>query len=535
MPQGRRLPQPVRYSNSLSFPRNRREIWLSLAAFAVLVAALQWYRGAFHAEFTGQADEAAHFVTSLMVRDYLGTLSTWPPPSPMPWAVNYYLHYPKVALGHWPPGYYIMQAVWWLFLPPGRFSAMLLNTAMAAAAAGLLLTMARRIRGGWPAWVICVVMLAAPVTQQAICETMSDLPSLLFSILVMYFLARLVQEPGARPILYVAGALLWSILVKGTGVTLVLAPVLAAGATGFWRRLNWRWLAVPALAGTGAVAWFCYQHFALNRDVLQWGGIGNHMVWKHELALYLAGPGLAVTALCGALTTVHTRRPETIAAAAIAASMLLSALLIGAMRELRHWIGLLPAILLLTLAFYSWLEERGKLAPLAALAAMCFFPFEISQAQFAGFAQLAKQVKHPARMLISSSVGWPEGSWIAEVALLESRPGSTIVRASKLFADAGWNDTHYRLRIKTPEEMERAVEEAGIETVILHSPAVAHPVEHHPLLIGTLRDNPRWRTCGNAGQLTAYCRASAPRYPRKPLRIDLRDRMGAVIEEKLDP
>ena len=138
-------------------------------------------------------------------------------------------------------------------------------------------------------------------------------------------------------------------------------------------------------------------------------------------------------------------------------------------------------------------------------------------------------------MLISSSEGWPEGSWIAEVALLESRPGSTIVRASKLFADAGWNYNHYRLLIKTPEEMERAIDEAGIETVILHSPAAAHLAEHHPLLTGTLQGNPRWRPCGAAGQLTAYCRASAPRYPRKPMRIDLRDRMGSVVEEKLDP
>jgi hypothetical protein len=61
---------------------------------------------------------------------------------------------------------------------------------------------------------------------------------------------------------------------------------------------------------------------------------------------------------------------------------------------------------------------------------------------------------------------------------------------------------------------------------------VRQPVAHHVLLTALLRDNPRWRSCDQAGQLSAYCRVGVARYPRKPVRIDLRDRMGSVIEEK---
>ena len=82
-----------------------------MVIFGVLIVGLQIYGGAYQAEYDGHPDEAAHFVSSLLVRDYIGQ---WPWPDPLPWAIQYYIHYPKVAIGHWPPGYYIIQAGWWL-------------------------------------------------------------------------------------------------------------------------------------------------------------------------------------------------------------------------------------------------------------------------------------------------------------------------------------------------------------------------------------------------------------------------------------
>jgi hypothetical protein len=73
---------------------------LVLVAFAVLIAGLQIYGGAYTAECDAHPDEAAHFVSSLLVHDYL---AQWPWPNPLPWAMDYYLHYPKVAIGQWPP------------------------------------------------------------------------------------------------------------------------------------------------------------------------------------------------------------------------------------------------------------------------------------------------------------------------------------------------------------------------------------------------------------------------------------------------
>ena len=126
-----------------------RQLVVAAVVYTVVILAMQWAGGAFQAEFCGASDEAAHYVTSLLIRDYAGL---WPHPQPMPWAVQYYIHYPKVALGHWPPVYFVGQAAWWLLFPSSRTSAMLFNAAVALAVVLVFFLLARRIRNGWPAF-----------------------------------------------------------------------------------------------------------------------------------------------------------------------------------------------------------------------------------------------------------------------------------------------------------------------------------------------------------------------------------------------
>src|SRR5947209_3781016 len=76
---------------------------MTALAFTLLLGltiALQALGGAWKAEFSGYPDEPAHFVTGLMIRDYIASGF---PGSPVKFAENYYLHYPKVAFGMWGP------------------------------------------------------------------------------------------------------------------------------------------------------------------------------------------------------------------------------------------------------------------------------------------------------------------------------------------------------------------------------------------------------------------------------------------------
>ena len=97
--------RPVRSWGSMRPP-----LLLLLLYFSITVL-LQWASGTYHSDFGGYPDEPGHYVTGLMVRDYIAAGF---PDSPSRFAENYYLHYPKVAIGHWPPVFYSIQAAWML-------------------------------------------------------------------------------------------------------------------------------------------------------------------------------------------------------------------------------------------------------------------------------------------------------------------------------------------------------------------------------------------------------------------------------------
>lgn len=513
-------------------PGKDRERLLALLLFTLLTVTIQLFRGAFTAEFTAKPDEAAHFVTSLMVRDYIGLVLSGSVPAPMPWAMDYYMHYPKVALGHWPPGYYALQAIWWLVFPIGRASAIGLNTVMTVVSAGLVYALARQIRAGLPALLVPMAMLVTPVMQEAMSETMSDLPSLLGGVVVLWYLVQLWQRPGPVPLLLLALAAAATLLMKGTGAVLLLA--IGLSTLLLLGRLNWRWLVVPGVCGALGAGWFAIQHFLLRRSVVAWGGIGVEMPWYWDYSFALAGYGVALAALGGLVLALRRDRTPLLAATALlAVSILVSSYWLRAMQEIRHWIMLLPVLLLLAYAALTWLAARRRLLTVAAAVLVAvLIPFRSPAVQPAGFRDLAGQVRLPARMLISAPDGWPEGSWIAEVALREKRPSSVIVRATKVFAAVGWNNRPYRLRTQTAEAMEKAIDGAGVETIILHDDPGHSPIPHHVMLLQWLDRNPGWKPCGSAGRLSAFCRIAPPRFPRAPIQIDLRDRVGIVVEEK---
>ena len=96
-----------------------------LLGFTLICLAIQWRVGAWQADLGTNGDEAAHFVSAMLVFDYL---RHGLPGSPMRFARAYYQHWPRVAIGHWPPLFYPFQAL--AFAIGGR----LVGTAMAVQA-----------------------------------------------------------------------------------------------------------------------------------------------------------------------------------------------------------------------------------------------------------------------------------------------------------------------------------------------------------------------------------------------------------------
>src|SRR5215510_2485101 len=91
----------------------------ALAVFCCITVLMAYLSGAFSHELGGTADEAAHFMTGLMIHDYVKSGIKTPP---FAFAKDYYTHYPKLAFGIWPPLFHVMEASWMLLISPSKAS-----------------------------------------------------------------------------------------------------------------------------------------------------------------------------------------------------------------------------------------------------------------------------------------------------------------------------------------------------------------------------------------------------------------------------
>src|ERR1700722_397874 len=101
-------PQP-----GTSVTPRRKSAWSTFLAAALIcgtVGSLQVYRNGYRSSLANHPDEAGHFVSGLCVLDYLR--AGWGT-NPIRFVESYYAHYPKVAIGHWPPMFFVMQAAWY--------------------------------------------------------------------------------------------------------------------------------------------------------------------------------------------------------------------------------------------------------------------------------------------------------------------------------------------------------------------------------------------------------------------------------------
>ena len=139
-----------------------RDLAVGLLLFGMSVA-LQMASGAYSNEFGGHPDEAGHYITGLMVRDFLLSRH-WH--QPMQFAEDYYIHYPKVALGHWPPFFYMIQAGWTTLFSPSRASVLLLMAVITTLLAWSLYAVVRTESGVLMGGAVAILLIALPITQR---------------------------------------------------------------------------------------------------------------------------------------------------------------------------------------------------------------------------------------------------------------------------------------------------------------------------------------------------------------------------------
>lgn len=492
-----------------------------VALVVVVIAVQQRAMGGYTAELSANnADEASHFISGLMLADYVRAGL----PNPLPFARDYYLHFPKVGIGHWPPLYYMLEGALFLLLPPMTSVALLLPAALAA----LLVVSAgwatARALGPLQGIAVGVVLLALPLVREATLVILLDLPVALLALLAAFAYARYLARPRWQSAVLFGLLASAAILTKGTGAALALLPplaVLIGGRFDLLKRVSF-WLPVPLVAvlagpwtlGTYAMAAAGFQYkWSLDFSALA-GRTYAHGLTATLGALML---GLAVIGLLFAgVRGWRGRRPaadldaadgdaEAVAAqAADALWLALAALVIGTLAfqclvpaglDARYllpvaaplvmlaafggtrflglltsgWpvlVGLVVSLTLLSGALPSLLVEVRKLPTGMDAAAQAF---------------LAREVPNPLILVGADAEG--EGGLIAAIAQRDRARKTYVLRGTKMLATSDWNAANYTPTYADPAALMAGLDDLGVGAVVVDTSPASQSLLHNRQLL----------------------------------------------------
>jgi hypothetical protein len=449
--------------------------WWLLVAFVLafdIAFLFQRVTGAYESEFGAHPDEAAHYVTGLFVRDAVTTLpgciaqksivplKAFGPDAPG----GFYAHYPKVALGVWPPGFYAVQTAWTLPFGVSRTSVMLLMATLAASIALLIFRFVRREFGLVPAIVAGTLWLALPLARLHYSMVMGEILSTLCMFSAAILWGRYLDAFRARDAVYFALLASLAILTKGTGLALALMVIFSLLLSRKWSVLSMRytWIAA-AMVAIIAGPWTWYFRKA-GTQVGGWadnsGGLSVSFTLE-AIPYYLRNLGLAVGiavaafSLIGMIARSLDRGPNSgrwSSQTALVFAVFIFQCILPVGHEARHIISATPSIVVLaiegiarvaSLPGFRASESSGQPRRIAAfsliLAVLSVPTIALTSVQKScgGFVPIAEwlmsQPKKSRVLVCSDSEG--EGMFISEIAMRDKRPGFSIERGSKSLVD----------------------------------------------------------------------------------------------------
>jgi len=492
---------------------------IALAALlAALIGFFHFASGSAHCELGSHPDEAAHFVTGLMVRDYLAHGLH---ESPLRYADEYYRHYPKIGLGVWPPFFYLIQAAWTLVFPAGAGSILWLMALLELALATVTAWWLWREYGWVEAVTGSVLLTALPLVQQYGNMVMAEMLSALLMFGAIGCFARYMEGEEWRGAIGFGICAGLAIMTKGTGLALAMVPVLAIAYTRQFALLKRPSLWVAAVL-VGVIAGPWTWHFR-NEGRGGWEEPNPSAHFTREAigfysreVIVAVGGLLALLALAGivALLLMRGRKPAiAVCSLALVLAVLVFQSIMPVGLEARHLMPAMPAMMVLAMlglhAITVQCCPRKRVVVATGLLALFMIlplifppaapvpgygsigngfhlsPFRIPVKRWGGFESVAEAaIARGGKMLVASD-SRGEGMLIADVASRDNhRPTYTVERASKILASSTWSGSGYQSFYQTPAQVRDALQKGGVSLVITDTSAPQ--TAHDKLLVQTV-------------------------------------------------
>jgi len=474
-------------------PENKIAIvGLFLVLFALAIF-LQVQNGGFISDFGGHADEAAHVVTSLMVRDYLAG-PVFHLQHPMHYAETYYDHFPKVALGHYPPGFYLLMGLW--LLP------------MRTKTAGVLTSLqSKKLLPLWGARACGLLFVLLPLVQTYTVIVMSDIMVVVLAILAIHSFQSFLNSGKLAPALCFGLLAALAILTKAAGLFLALVPPLSIALSGRWATLkNWRLWMAPAPVIVLALPWMAYS-WKITADGLSSEPLRDYIheaipFYGQAMVRELSWVGLGLLGVSIVARFVKGKPTNGQDASwavhwATIGSLLVFYIMTPSGMDERYLLPLIPSAL--TLALYGAASLGALLSakrsnnsnPARWTWAACLIGASFllacvwrpsgklyTGAQICMDEAMAHCPANPI-FLVSGSAN-TEGALVAAAALTPNHQNVTVIRATKALATTDWMGRNYVSKFAQPAELLAYLTQSHVNCVIMDTPDVhsTFPHEH---------------------------------------------------------
>jgi hypothetical protein len=484
----------------------RSSIVWGFVYFAVAVAIIlqgQFQSGIFNAEFGHFPDEPSHALTAVFFRDYFTALF----PSPMPFAHNYYIHYPKIAIGMWPPLFYVLAGTWLLIFGTSHASFLAFMATMGAALGTTLSLFVRRVAGPWLGLCSEILLLCLRPLRFGTTTMMVDTALTLLCLLATLALIRYFKTERLKDALVFGLLTSLAMLTKGNANDLVLVAALMLIVLRRYYLLRRKdlYLAGLIVALVGLPWQFLSFYMLKSADLI--GSRGDFVLAKATGYLGILfeqlGPmAVVATAVFLIPRIVRTRWPFEIEIAG-AGCLALAVYLFHSFAPVpgpdgRYMMGALPPLIFLfiagvRLAAGALGTARSWISYAAAALLILATPrdaWTVTKQDRLGIADAAQILRSsPNRVILVDADATAEGAFVLSMALLDHRPEHIVIRSTKLMSENPWVSSVYHPRLTRPDEVKTVLDHVPVDAVLLD---LTRPgwEQDSALLLRALRSDP---------------------------------------------